>query len=76
MNLTYLLYPQWRGQGYATRAVVLAMALAEERSHVARFVIRADPNNPGSLSVARRAGFTYSHTTVDGHGHCEWLTHP
>lgn len=76
VNLTYLIYPPWRGQGYATRAVVLAMDVAGEPGDVNRFIIRASPDNPASLSVARRAGFNYSHATDDEHGRCEWMTLP
>lgn len=57
VNLTYALYAGFRGRGYATAAVEAAMSLAMERAPVSRFVIRCDPANVASASVARRLGF-------------------
>jgi RimJ/RimL family protein N-acetyltransferase len=76
VNLTYALYPQWRGHGYATRAVRLAMQVARGRRPVVGFVIRAAPDNPESIAVAQRAGFTRSGQTDDTHGKLVWLGHP
>lgn len=73
VNLTYAVYPRWRGRGYATRAVSLAMRLEGELRPVVEFVIRAASDNPESIAVARRAGFTYSHRTHDEHGDLLWL---
>lgn len=73
VNLTYALYPAWRGRGWAARAVALAVRLEVARRPVARFVIRAAPDNPESLAVARRAGFTDAGETDDAHGHLVWL---
>lgn len=75
VNLTYALHPQWRGHGYATRAVRLAMRAAQTRGHVVEFVIRAAPDNPESIAVAERAGFERSGQTNDAHGELIWLTH-
>jgi RimJ/RimL family protein N-acetyltransferase len=74
VNLAYALYPRWRGRGYATRAVRLAMQAAQERRPVAEFVIRAAPDNPESMAVAERAGFERSGHTNDAHGDLIWLT--
>ena len=74
VNLTYALYPQWRGCGYATRAVVLAIAVAQRRHPAAEFVIRAAPDNPDSIAVAERAGFAEAGQTSDAHGSLLWLT--
>ncbi len=63
---------KWRG--YATRAVRLAMSVALERQPVVEFVIRTAPDNPESLAVAERAGFTRSHVTSDQHGELVWLS--
>ena len=52
----------------------MAMELASSLWPVREFVIRADPDNPASVGVARRAGFALSHTTVDEHGRLEWFT--
>ncbi len=75
VNLTYALYPRWRGHGYATRAVRLAMRAAQTRDPVVEFVIRAAPDNPESIAVAERAGFERSGHTNDAHGELIWLTH-
>jgi len=75
VNLTYALYPQWRGHGYATRAVRLAMQAAQARRPVVEFVIRAAPDNLESIAVAERAGFERSGQTDDAHGELIWLTH-
>lgn len=73
VNLTYAVYPRWRGRGYAARAVSLAMRLEGELRPVAEFAIRAALDNPESIAVARRAGFTDSHRTRDEHGELLWL---
>lgn len=76
VNLTYSLYPNWRGRGYATRAVRLAMEAARSGGPVDRFVIRAAAWNGASIRVAHRLGFRYSHTSDDGHGRLEWFIAP
>lgn len=73
VNLTYAVYPQWRGRRYAARAVSLAMQLETQRRPVSQFVIRASPENPESIAVALRAGFVHSHLTDDQHGKLLWL---
>ena len=75
VNLTYALYPQWRGHGYATRAVRLAMQTASARRPVVEFVIRVAPDNVESIAVAQRAGFERSGQTNDARGDLIWLTH-
>ena len=74
VNLTYCLYPNWRGRGYATRAVRLAMEVARSRGPVHRFVIRVAPWNGESIRVAERLGFRLSHTSDDEQGRLEWFT--
>ncbi|MFG2630185.1 GNAT family N-acetyltransferase [Streptomyces sp. NPDC048473] len=58
VNIAYGLYPDWRGQGLATRAVALVRGYAAAAG-ATQGVIKADPENDASLAVARRAGFTY-----------------
>lgn len=74
VNLTCALYPQWRGQGYATRAVRLAMQAATARRPVVEFVIRVAPDNRDSIAVAERARFQRSGQTKDARGQLIWLT--
>lgn len=76
VNLTYALYPQWRGRGLATRAVRLAMEIAPRRGLVSEFVIRVAADNPESSRVAARAGFRAVRTTDDDHGHLRWHVSP
>ncbi|MFI1395950.1 GNAT family N-acetyltransferase [Streptomyces sp. NPDC020681] len=57
VNVAYGLYPSWRGRGLATRAVLLASQYAAGEGGV-EAVIRVEPENPASASVALRAGFT------------------
>ena len=56
VNLSYGLYPQWRGRGLATRAVNLAGIHAAGQGAV-RAVIRTETGNVLSAAVARRAGY-------------------
>lgn len=73
VNLTYALYPDWRGRGYATRAVRLAMEVARRNAPVDQFVIRTASWNGESMRVAQRLGFKFSHTSDDEHGRLEWF---
>lgn len=56
VNLSYGLYPAWRGRGLATRAVALACDYAAELGAEAA-VIRCESANRRSAAVAARAGF-------------------
>ncbi|WP_026931353.1 GNAT family N-acetyltransferase [Glycomyces tenuis] len=56
VNLSYGLYPAWRGRGVATRAVVLACDYATALGAEAA-VIRCEAANRRSAAVAERAGF-------------------
>ncbi|MDF3045761.1 MAG: putative transferase [Ornithinibacter sp.] len=76
VNLTYSLYPDWRGRGHATRAVRLLMELAHRGGGVDEFVIRVAAWNGSSIRVAERLGFRFSHTSDDEHGRLEWFVAP
>jgi RimJ/RimL family protein N-acetyltransferase len=65
VNLSYGVYPPWRRQGIATRAVLLACQFAAGMGAV-RAVIRADVRNLASAAVAVRAGFVHLERTSDG----------
>ncbi|MGP3969211.1 GNAT family N-acetyltransferase [Streptomyces sp. 6N223] len=58
VNVAYGLYPSWRGQGLATRAVHLVCGYAASEG-AAEAVIQVEPRNAASAAVALRAGFTY-----------------
>jgi RimJ/RimL family protein N-acetyltransferase len=69
-NLAYGLYPTWRGHGFATRAVRLALEFLRPEATVRSALIRADPGNLSSAAVAVRAGFKLAKPaaeTEDGH---------
>lgn len=69
-NLAYGLYPAWRGHGFATRAVRLAVEFLRPEATVHSALIRADPANASSAAVAIRAGFKLTKPgaeTRDGH---------
>lgn len=72
VNISYGLYPSWRGRGLATRAVTLACAHAASQGAL-EAVIRVDPANLASVAVALRAGFTYyRRSTEPGGEHLHW----
>ncbi|MGW1191896.1 GNAT family N-acetyltransferase [Streptomyces sp. NPDC002559] len=66
-NISYTLYPHWRGQGLVTRAVRLVCRYAAAEG-VAQAVIRVDPENPASAAVARRSGFVHDRRIVEEDG--------
>lgn len=55
-NISYGLYPEARGKGYATMAVNLLIPFLKQRG-LRRAVIRVHPDNVSSLSVPLRCGF-------------------
>ena len=57
-NVAYGLYPSWRGQGLATRAVQLASPYAASEG-AAEAVIRVEPENSVSAAVALLSGFVH-----------------
>lgn len=67
-ELAYGLYPEWRGRGFATRAVLLACRYLRERGDVDRAVIQAAPGNRPSAAVAVRAGFAPAAPRRDDEG--------
>lgn len=71
-NLAYGLYPHARGQGLATRAVILAREFLARCPDVDEAVIRVHPGNPASAAVALRAGFRYAGRQQD----LDWYTRP
>jgi RimJ/RimL family protein N-acetyltransferase len=55
-NISYGLYPKYRGQGYVARALVLFERFLREQG-VRRGVIRVEPENLASVAVPRRLGY-------------------
>lgn len=56
-NISYELYPEFRGKGYMTRAVNLVQEFLALKG-LRRAVIRVSPENTNSLNVPPRCGFT------------------
>lgn len=55
--LGYSMLPQWRGRGYATRAVALMALWAFAETGIGRLVAGTLPGNLGSQRVLQKAGF-------------------
>ena len=64
VNLSYLVFPQWRRRGYATRAARLALDYARDALGARAAVIEALTDNTASLGVARALGATYTGETT------------
>ncbi|MEV0292273.1 GNAT family N-acetyltransferase [Nocardia sp. NPDC050710] len=58
-SLVYGLYPEWRGRGLATRAVVLGCRFLARTGLAEEAVLRINPANTASVFVAHRAGFHF-----------------
>jgi RimJ/RimL family protein N-acetyltransferase len=58
-NISYGLYPEARGQGYATRAVALMLRYLTEDSDADVAAIQVHPENHASARVPVRAGFHF-----------------
>ncbi|MDG4779335.1 GNAT family N-acetyltransferase [Micromonospora sp. WMMD961] len=56
-SIGYALLPDWRGRGYATRAVRLLAAWAFGAAGIARLAAGTVPDNSASHRVLERAGF-------------------
>ena len=67
----YAVAPPYRGQGYATAALVALTAFAWTHPGLARIELYIEPANEASIAVARRCGYAEAglvpeHTTIDG----------
>lgn len=67
VNISYGLHPAWRGQGIATRAVLLAGVHAAAEGAV-QSVLRIEPENTASIAVAKRAGYVPFHQSEEDDG--------
>lgn len=75
-NLAYGIYPAWRRRGFAVRGVALASRYVQDTGIARELVIRTNPDNLPSASVALRAGFRFSHSTDDDEGRLDWYVKP
>lgn len=64
-GLSYGVYPAFRRQGLATRAVRLTSRYLGERGDIDLIAIDVDPANVASIGVARRSGFRFVRHVVD-----------
>ncbi|MGV9614011.1 GNAT family N-acetyltransferase [Nocardia xishanensis] len=72
-DLTYGIYPAWRGHGYATKAVILGCRYLARTGLAEEVVLRIDPANAASVGVARRARFHYLRSSDEpGEGPLDW----
>lgn len=67
-NVSYGLYPDHRGRGYAVRAVKLVADYLRSLGDVDRFMIQASTENGPSFRVAEKAGFHYVRKCVSRDG--------
>lgn len=67
VNVAYGLYPVWRGHGLATRAVNLVCRYAAEQG-ATEAVVKVEPQNVASATVALRAGFTFARQISEQNG--------
>ncbi len=65
VNVGYNVFPEYRGRGYAIRALELLMRSLVDHPTVTTTTALIDPDNEASLGVILRAGFT-RHDDVDG----------
>jgi RimJ/RimL family protein N-acetyltransferase len=66
-EMGWILSPLAHGKGYATEAVMAALAWTETHVPATRYVCMIDPENLASISVAGKAGFSeYARTTYKG----------
>lgn len=67
-NISYAVFPDWRGRGVGARAVRLVCEWLAEATDCTAAVVRVAPDNARSHAVAVAAGFTCARTmtTPDG----------
>jgi len=66
VNISYAVFPGWRGRGAAARAVELLCAWLPEAFGARVAVLRIAPGNEPSLRVAGACGFTLQRTSREG----------
>lgn len=58
VNISYAIFPEARGHGYASRAVTLLMKFLKHKGFK-RAIIRVEPENTASMGVPLKLGFTH-----------------
>lgn len=59
VNVSYGIFPQWRRQGLAVRAINLMDKYLRAATEARQIVLRISPANTASLKLAEKAGFTF-----------------
>jgi RimJ/RimL family protein N-acetyltransferase len=59
VNVSYGVFPQWRRQGFALRAINLMDKYLRTATEARQIVLRIAPANIASLKLAETAGFTF-----------------
>jgi RimJ/RimL family protein N-acetyltransferase len=59
VNVSYGVFPQWRRQGVALRAISLMDEYLRTATEARQMVLRIAPANTASLKLAEKAGFTF-----------------
>ncbi|WP_067835172.1 GNAT family N-acetyltransferase [Nocardia lijiangensis] len=72
-DMIFELHPAKRGQGLATRAVILGCRYLARTGLAEEVVLRIDPASAAAVGVARRAGFHYMRSSDDpAEGPLDW----
>lgn len=66
VDVSYWLFPAFRGHGYASRAMALLCAAVARVDGVRRIEAHIDPDNDASRRLAERCGFVESGVVEDG----------
>jgi len=60
VNISYGVFPNWRGKGIARRALELMGSYLRHATDVCEMVVRIECANEASLKVAERCGFEFA----------------
>jgi RimJ/RimL family protein N-acetyltransferase len=74
-NLSYSVFPPWRGRGFGSRAVALMCAFLAARTTATLAVLRIDADNAASLRVAERSGFRPAQELAGPRASMRWFAH-
>ena len=58
VEVGYMIFPPYRGRGYATEAARALIEWARAKHGIRRFLFSIPPENGPSLAIARKLGFT------------------
>lgn len=67
VNISYGIYPNFRGKGYATSAMILMLNFLKVKNFK-RAVLRINPANKDSLKIPEKFGFEEKETMVSKEG--------